>query len=61
MFYLSSDIGKNFHIASRLDERKNIIFQVFKFKNTIDDAKRLFEKLMPYSELEIVLPLLPNL
>ncbi len=53
MFYLGIDIGKNFHVASLLDEHKNIIFQGFEFKNTTDDAKRLLEKLAPYSELEI--------
>lgn len=53
MFYLGIDIGKNFHVASLLDERKNVIFQGFEFKNTTDDAKRLLEKLKPYPELEI--------
>ena len=53
MFYLGIDIGKNFHVASLLNERKNVIFQGFEFKNTTDDAKRLLEKLKPYPELEI--------
>lgn len=53
MFYLGIDIGKNFHVASLLDERKNVIFQGFEFKNTTNDAKRLLEKLKPYPELEI--------
>ena len=53
MFYLGIDIGKSFHIASLLDERKNVIFQGFEFKNTTEDAKKLLEKLAPYSELEI--------
>ena len=54
MFYLGIDIGKNFHVASLLDERQNVIFQDFEFKNTTDDAKRLLEKLKPYLELENV-------
>lgn len=53
MFYLGIDIGKTFHVASLIDQRKNIIFQGFRFKNTTDDAKRLVEKLIPYPELEI--------
>ena len=53
MFYLGIDIGKNFHVASLIDDKKKVVFQGFEFKNTTDDAKRLLEKLAPYPELEI--------
>jgi len=53
MFYLGIDIGKSFHVASLIDDKKKVIFQGFEFKNTTKDAKKLLEKLVPYSELEI--------
>ncbi|MBO4779308.1 MAG: IS110 family transposase [Selenomonadaceae bacterium] len=53
MFYLGIDIGKNFHVASLIDDKKKVVFQGFEFKNTTDDAKRLLEKLASYPELEI--------
>ena len=53
MFYLGIDIGKSFHVASLIDDKKKVIFQGFEFKNTTQDTKKLLEKLVPYSELEI--------
>ena len=53
MFYLGIDIGKSFHVASLIDDKKKIIFQGFEFNNTTQDAKKLLEKLVPYSELKI--------
>ena len=53
MFYLGIDIGKSFHVASLIDDKKKVIFQGFEFKNTTQDTKKLLEKLVPYSEFEI--------
>ena len=53
MFYLGIDIGKNFHVASLIDDKKNVIFKGFQFKNTTPDANLLLGKLAPYSEIEI--------
>ena len=53
MFYLGIDIGKSFHVASLIDEKKKIIFQGFEFKNTTAGANELLEKLAPYPEVEI--------
>ena len=35
MFYLGIDIGKSFHVASLIDEKKNVIFKGFQFKNAL--------------------------
>lgn len=53
MFYLGIDIGKSFHVASLIDDKKNVIFKGFQFKNTTDDATKLLEKIAPYSEIEV--------
>lgn len=53
MFYLGIDIGKFFHVASLIDDKKNVIFKGFQFKNTTSEANLLLEKLAPYSEVEI--------
>ena len=53
MFYLGIDIGKSFHVASLIDEKKNVIFKGFQFKNTTDDATKLLEKISSYPEIEI--------
>ena len=53
MFYLGIDIGKSFHVASLIDEKKNVIFKGFQFKNSTDDANKLLKKIAPYSEIEI--------
>ena len=43
MFYLGIDIEKSFHVASLIDDKKNIIFKGFQFKNTTDNATKLLE------------------
>ena len=53
MFYLGIDIGKFFHVASLIDDKKNVIFKGFQFKNTNNDANLLLEKISPYPEIEI--------
>ena len=53
MFYIGIDIRKNFHVASLIDDKKNVIFKGFQFKNTTDDANLLLKKIAPYSEIEI--------
>jgi len=53
MFYLGIDIGKSFHVASLIDNKKNVIFKGFQFKNTTGDANLLLEKIAPYPEIEI--------
>lgn len=53
MLYLGIDIGKNFHVASLIDEKKNVLFKGFQFKNTTDDANLLLEKISSYPEIEI--------
>ena len=53
MFYLGIDIGKSFHVASLIDDKKNVVFKGFQFKNNTDDASKLLEKITPYPEIEI--------
>ena len=53
MFYLGIDIGKSFHVASLIDDKKNVVFKGFQFKNTTDDANKLLEKIAQYPEIEI--------
>ena len=53
MFYLGIDIGKSFHVASLIDDKKNVIFKGFQLKNTTDDATKLLQKIAPYPEIEI--------
>ena len=53
MFYLGIDIGKSFHVASLIDDKKNVIFKGFQFKNTTDDANLLLQKISSYPEIEI--------
>jgi len=53
MFYLGIDIGKSFHVASLIDDKKNVIFKGFQFKNTTGDANLLLQKITPYQEIEI--------
>ena len=47
-FYLGIDIGKNFHIASLIAEKKNVNFKGFQFKNTTDDVNLLLEMLISF-------------
>ena len=53
MFYLGIDIGKSFHVASLIEDKKNVIFKGFQFKNTTADASKLLEKIASYPEMEI--------
>lgn len=54
MFYLGIDIGKNTHVASLVDDRKNVIFKAFSFSNSIDGAESLILKLEAFkNELEV--------
>jgi len=53
MFYLGIDIGKSFHVASLIDDKKNVVFKGFQFKNTLGDATKLLEKIAPYPEIEV--------
>lgn len=54
MFYLGIDIGKNTHVASLVDDKKNIIFKAFSFSNSIDGAESLILKLEAFkNELEV--------
>ena len=54
MFYLGIDIGKNTHVASLIDDEKNIIFKSFSFSNSTDGAKALLDMLEPFKDsLEI--------
>lgn len=50
MFYLGIDIGKNTHIASLIDEKKNVIFKSFSFSNSIEGANSLLSKLLPFKD-----------
>ena len=54
MFYLGIDIGKNTHVASLVDDKKNVIFKAFSFSNSIDGAESLILKLEAFkNELEV--------
>lgn len=54
MFFLVIDIGKNTHVASLIDDNKNVIFKAFSFSNTVIGAQSLLEKLTHVAEsLEI--------
>ena len=54
MFYLGIDIGKNTHVASLVDDKKNVIFKAFSFSNSIDGAESLILKLEAFKdELEV--------
>lgn len=54
MFFLGIDIGKNTHVASLIDDNKNVIFKAFSFSNTVIGAQSLLEKLTHVAEsLEI--------
>lgn len=54
MFYLGIDIGKNTHVASLVDDKKNVIFKAFSFSNSIDGAESLTLKLEAFkNELEV--------
>lgn len=53
MFYLGIDIGKSFHVASLIDDKKNVIFKGFQFKNTTADVTKFLQKIASYSEIEI--------
>lgn len=54
MFYLGIDIGKNTHVASLVDDKKNIIFKAFSFSNSINGAESLVLKLEAFkNELEV--------
>ena len=54
MFYLGIDIGKNTHVASLVDDKKNVIFKAFSFSNSIDGAESLILKLEDFkNELEV--------
>ncbi len=54
MFFLGIDIGKNTHVASLIDDKKNIIFKAFSFSNSIDGAQTLLSKIETHkSDLEI--------
>lgn len=54
MFYLGIDIGKNTHVASLVDDKKNVIFKAFSFSNSINGAESLVLKLEAFkNELEV--------
>ena len=54
MFYLGIDIGKNTHVASLVDDKKNVIFKAFSFSNSINGAESLILKLEAFkNELEV--------
>lgn len=54
MFYLGIDIGKNTHVASLVDDKKNVVFKAFSFSNSIDGAESLILKLEAFkNELEV--------
>ena len=54
MFYLGIDIGKNTHVASLVDDKKNVAFKAFSFSNSIDGAESLILKLEAFkNELEV--------
>lgn len=54
MFFLGIDIGKNTHVASLIDNKKNVIFKAFSFSNSVEGAESLLEKLEPVkTSLEI--------
>lgn len=56
MFYLGIDIGKNTHVASLVDDKKNVIFKAFSFSNSIDGAESLILKLEAFkNELEVAM------
>ncbi len=50
MFYLGIDIGKNTHVASLIDDKKNVIFKAFSFSNSIDGAESLVSKLNSFKD-----------
>lgn len=51
MFFLGIDIGKNTHVVSLMDNKKQIIFKTFSFSNSIDGANSLLEKFIPIISL----------
>lgn len=54
MFFLGIDIGKNTHVASLIDDNKNVIFKALSFSNTVIGAQSILEKLTHVAEsLEI--------
>lgn len=54
MFYLGIDIGKNTHVASLVDDKKNVIFKAFSFSNSINGAESLVLKLEAFkNKLEV--------
>ena len=56
MFYLGIDIGKNTHVASLVDDKKNVIFKAFSFSNSINGAESLVLKLEAFkNELEVAM------
>ena len=50
MFFLGIDIGKNFHVASLIDDKKKVIFKAFSFSNSTEGANSLINKLEPFCD-----------
>lgn len=54
MFFLGIDVGKNTHVASLMDDKKNVVFKAFSFSNTVEGAESLLARLDSFSNsLEI--------
>ena len=49
MLFVGIDIGKNYHVASMLDENGKVVFKAFSFPNTTNGGNALLSKLFAYS------------
>lgn len=50
MFYLGIDVGKNNHVASLINHKKEIVFKAFSFSNSVEGAQSLVSMIEPYKD-----------